>query len=83
MPIKFKKTVAVCENLCTIEEAENLLAWLLDTPKGKVNLKKCTGLHTAIYQVLMALNPPISALPEQESVKNVLIAASLIDECRF
>ncbi|MGK0304546.1 MAG: hypothetical protein ACI8UG_000285 [Gammaproteobacteria bacterium] len=80
MPIEFKKTVAVCEDLCTIEEAEGLLTWLLDTPKGKINLKKCTGLHTAIYQVLMALNPNISALPEQESVKNILIAASLLDD---
>ena len=79
MPIAFKKTVAVCESFCTIEEAESLLTWLLDTPKGKINLKKCTGMHTAIYQVLMAFKPNISALPEQVNVIHVLIAASLID----
>jgi hypothetical protein len=37
-------------------------------------------LHTAIYQVLMALKPNISVLPEQKSVKDALIAASLLDD---
>ena len=79
MPIKFKKTVAICEGSCTIEEAESLLSWLLDTPKAKINLKKCTDMHTAIYQVMMVFKPVVSALPERESVKQVLIASALID----
>ncbi|MDQ7073257.1 MAG: hypothetical protein Q9N32_07080 [Gammaproteobacteria bacterium] len=47
MPIEFKKTVAVCSDICTIEEAETLLGWLLDNPKGKINLKSCEQLHTS------------------------------------
>lgn len=80
MPIELKKTVAVCSDFCSIEEAETLLGWLLDTPKGKVNLKQCSHLHTAVIQVLMAVKPTFSALPEDDSLKDVLIATALVEE---
>lgn len=79
MPIEFKKTIAVCTGDCTIEEAENLLGWLLDHPKGKVNLKQCEQLHTAIFQVLMAAKPAVSALPEHDGLKDILLASSLME----
>jgi len=80
MPMTFKKTVAVCEQMCSIEEAETLLEWLLDNPKGMVNLKKCQYLHTAIIQVLMAIKPEFSALPDDEKFRQTLIAAGLLTE---
>lgn len=79
MSIEFKKTVAVCTDECSIEEAETLLTWLLDHPKGKVNLKQCEQLHTAIVQVLMALKPSISAEPENPSLEKVLQACQIIE----
>ncbi|WP_025322986.1 hypothetical protein [Deferrisoma camini] len=64
MPITFKKTVAVLEGVCAVEDAEGLLAWLQSHPRGKVNLKRVEHLHTAVLQVLMAASPAISAWPE-------------------
>jgi len=75
MPITYKKTVALLEGHCEIEEAENLLAWLLDHPKGKVNLKNILHPHTAVLQVLMALKPDISAGPVDETVSVWLVPA--------
>jgi len=68
MSIDLKKTVAVLAGHCEIEEAETLLAWCLEHPKGKVNLKHLSHLHTAVLQVLMALNPPISYWPEDRDM---------------
>lgn len=68
MPIKYKKTVAVLEGHCAIEEAETLLAWLLEHPKGKLNLKRLEHPHTAVLQVMMALHPEVSSSPEREEV---------------
>jgi len=68
MPITYKKTVALLEGHCPVEEAETLLEWLLDNPKGKVNLKALAHPHTAVLQVLMAVRPAVSAWPEDESV---------------
>jgi len=64
MPINYKKTVAVLDGHCQIEEAEVLLEWLLEHPKAKLNLKGCTQIHTAVLQVLMASAAVISIWPE-------------------
>lgn len=68
MPINYKKTVAVLEGHCEIEEAENLLAWLLENPQGKLNLKQLGHPHTALVQVMMAIRPQVSVFPEDENV---------------
>jgi len=80
MPIELKKKVAVCTDACTIEEAETLLQWLLETPKGKINLKLCVHLHTAIFQVLIAAKPTLSALPLCDDLNGQLFAAGLVEE---
>jgi len=72
MSISYKKTIAVFEQQCEIEEAEALLEWLLENPKGKLNLKQCDHFHTAILQVMMALQPSISVWPEDEVMKQWL-----------
>ena len=68
MSINYKKTVAVLTGHCEIEEAETLLSWLLENPKGKLNLKQCSHPHTAVLQVIMALQPMISAWPEDKEI---------------
>ncbi|RYG30378.1 MAG: hypothetical protein EON93_14940 [Burkholderiales bacterium] len=44
----------------TLEEAEPVLRWLVDHPAGRVDWRACTGCHTAVLQVLMAVRPPMS-----------------------
>ena len=75
MPITYKKTIALLEGHCEIEEAETLFAWLLEHPKGKVNLKQVEHIHAAILQVLMALKPSVSAWPVDENVEFWLVPA--------
>lgn len=74
MPVTFKKSGAVLRGVCAIEEAEELLAWLGDNPKGKVNLHGCEHLHTALVQVLMAARPVVSAMPRQGPLADFLAA---------
>ena len=75
MPVSYKKTVAVLEGVCAVEEAEGLLEWLLGHPRGKVNLKRCQHLHSALLQVLMALRPALSAPPEDPDMAAWLLPA--------
>lgn len=69
MPITYKKTVAVFDGNCEIEEAEELLAWLIDKPKGKLNLKNLQHTHTAVLQVMLASNAQVSTWPQSATVK--------------
>jgi len=80
MPIEFKKTVAVCSDICSIDEAEALLSWSLDNPKGKINLKLCVQVHTAILQVLMATKMKVSALPEAQDLDQLLSSSGLLEK---
>jgi hypothetical protein len=66
MPIECKKKVAYLKGVCTVEEAETLLMWLNDTPGGRINMKDCQYLHTAVLQVLLAARPLLSAQPQNE-----------------
>jgi len=75
MPVNYRKTVAVLEGVCTVEEAEGLLEWLSQHPRGKVKLKRCEHLHSAILQVLMAIKPPISAPPDDPEMAAWLLPA--------
>ena len=68
MPVKLGKTVATLEGLCAVEEAEPLLAWLREHPRGKVNLARLAHPHTAVLQVLMALRPRVSAPPKDPAL---------------
>lgn len=67
MSIEYKKTVAIMEGECTVEDAEVLLEWVLLNPKGKINLKQCEHMHTAVLQVLMAVKPSVSVWPNNDS----------------
>jgi len=47
------------EGHCPVEEAETLAALLLAHPGLAVDWSGCTGLHTAVVQVLLRLRPPL------------------------
>ncbi len=53
------------QGACTVEDAEALLQFLLDTPGAQVDWHNCESAHTAVVQVLLAANlvplgPPAS-----------------------
>ena len=63
MPIRFEAGCAVLEGQCVVEEAHDLTAWLLEKGARTVDLAHCTGLHTAVLQSLMALQPAVVVGP--------------------
>lgn len=75
MPIHFMRNVACCKELCTVEEAEPLLQWLQGQPRGKVSLKDCTHLHTAVLQVLLAAGVTVTLPPENPELARWLMPA--------
>jgi len=74
MSIEYKKTVAIVDGECLIEDAETLLEWVLLNPKGKINLKQCGHMHTAVLQVILATRPSVSAWPEANSESAWLVS---------
>ncbi len=63
MPLMLGSRTAVLEGAVTVEEAEPLAAWLRETSGARVNLRKCTHLHTAVLQSLLASGVKVSIPP--------------------
>ncbi|MCC4275762.1 hypothetical protein [Marinomonas communis] len=82
MPIIYKTNVAVFDGVCGIEEGDDLLQWFSEHPKGKINLKQSTHIHTALIQIIMCQQPTVSVTPEdpefeifwRESIATVMSA---------
>jgi len=64
MAITYQKKVAVFQDNVGVEEAEELLEWLIKNPKSKLNLDDCRHLHAANLQVIMAVKPAIAVWPK-------------------
>ena len=75
MAITYKKNMAVFEGVVSVEEAEDLLAWLQKTPKARADYSSCTHLHAADLQVLMAAKLPVAAWPQDHDLKTWLQSA--------
>lgn len=63
MPIQYKKSVAHLTGVCTVEEAEQLLAWALAHPSARADLSRCDHVHSAVLQVLLATGLKVSRPP--------------------
>lgn len=75
MPITYKTNVVVMEGVCSIDEGDQLLQWLIEHPKGKINLKQVTHIHTALLQILLCLHPFVSILPEDAKLRRLWLEA--------
>lgn len=71
MPIRYTKTRAHFEDRCAVEEALPLVGFLTEHPRAKVTLARCTGLHTALVQVLMAFRPVVVAVGDAPAVAHL------------
>jgi hypothetical protein len=63
MTVRYLKKHAALEGVVTVEEAEGLLQWLRQQTSPAVHLGKCSHLHGAALQVLLALKPRLVAQP--------------------
>lgn len=68
MPLVAKTKVVHLIDTCSAEDAEVLLQWLIEHPRGKVNLKKCQHIHTAVLQVIMVTSANISVAPDDDQL---------------
>lgn len=71
MPIRYTKTRVHFEDRCAVEEALGLVDFLNAHPRAKVTLAKCTGVHTALIQVLMAFRPVVLAVGDAPGVQHL------------
>ena len=72
MPIQLSDDRAVLSGVCSVEEAEGLLSWVMQHPGAPVDAGACEHLHSAVLQVLMARRPPVSAVPETGPLQQIL-----------
>jgi hypothetical protein len=63
MTIRYLKKYAALEGHVGVDDAEALGQWLRNQNAPAVHLGKCEQVHAAVLQVLLALNPRISAPP--------------------
>ena len=63
MPLQLGSRTAVLEGVVAVEDAEPLAAWLRTTSGPRVNLRRCTHLHTAVLQCLLAGGVKVSVPP--------------------
>jgi len=77
MMIEFQEQRAIFTDVVGVEDAEELLAWLLRTPGARADFQHCTHLHPANLQVLMAAATPVCAWPEDPALAQWLQSALL------
>ena len=63
MTIDYQEKRVALSGICTVEEAEDLLGWLVKHPQAEVDLSGAEHLHAAVVQALMALAPRLVGQP--------------------
>ena len=63
MPLELHEASGTLTGVVTVDEVEQLTAWLRATPKAKLNLRRCNHLHTGAFQAIMRFRPKITAAP--------------------
>ena len=75
MSMTLTQDMAVLVGQVTVEEAEELLEWLVKHPSASIDLKALEHLHAANLQVLMAAKPQIAQWPQNPDTQMWLQAA--------
>jgi hypothetical protein len=75
MTISYQKDMAVFLDTVAVDEAEGLLAWLIENPLTPLDFADCQHLHAANLQVLMVLKPAIAAWPKDANLRAWLESA--------
>jgi len=73
--LELNRNRAVAGELLSVEDAEVLLEWLQEHPRGKLDLGACTHVHSASLQVLMATRATIAVWPRAAPLAEWLGAA--------
>lgn len=63
MALELRDRTATIVDVLTVEEVEPFVGWLRSTDRPRVNLRRCTHLHTGAVQALLVFRPKVSAPP--------------------
>jgi hypothetical protein len=63
LPLELSEATATLIDVVSVDDVEELAAWLRATEKPKVNLKRCTHLHTGALQAMLLFRPKVTAAP--------------------
>jgi hypothetical protein len=72
MALRFTKKKAMLSGNCTVEEAEQILEWLMKNPDGELNLAEVTHFHAAALQAVAATGNRIGAAPKDAFCADLL-----------
>ncbi|WEK04354.1 MAG: hypothetical protein P0Y65_19600 [Candidatus Devosia phytovorans] len=75
MAIKLVGDTIVLSGSCGVEEAERLLALLHDNRDAALDLSNSGEVHTAVWQVVMALRPTLLSAPPEGFYKRWIVPA--------
>ncbi|WP_262271162.1 MULTISPECIES: hypothetical protein [Microvirga] len=73
MSVRLAGDAIVLEGPCRVEDAEPLLRWLQEKPGRVVDLTDAEHLHTAVFQVLLALRPTIRGEGKDTFVRDWMV----------
>ncbi|MGA0605153.1 hypothetical protein ACO2Q0_04055 [Phenylobacterium sp. VNQ135] len=74
MTVRRDGDVAILEGACRVEQAE-ILAGLMSGGVQAVDVSRCTALHAAVAQVLLAWRPAIRGAPDDAFLRDRLLPA--------
>lgn len=75
MTVRLDGDLIRLEGACRLEEAEILVGLLQQAGGRAVDLSQARQLHAAVAQVLLALAPPCTALPDEPFLRDLLAPA--------
>ena len=75
MGIEYNNDIACLKDSVSVEEAETLMAWILEHPSQRADLSSCEHLHASVLQVLMAFKTPVQSWPGDQNLNQWLQAA--------
>ena len=75
MTVLLEADAIALRGACGVEEAETLLALIQQYPGYAVDLSQTGQVHTALWQIIMALQPPLKGEPASNFARTWLMPA--------
>ncbi|MBB4196853.1 hypothetical protein CCR94_10155 [Rhodoblastus sphagnicola] len=72
MPVLYEDGVVRFHDHCAVEEAVELAEKLSVEPMPDLDLSECGGMHSALFQLIVAARPKILAWPEHGHLADLL-----------
>jgi hypothetical protein len=63
MPLELRDRTATIVGALSVEEVEPFVRWLRATGQPRLNLRRCTHLHTGAVQAMLLFHPKVTSPP--------------------